>query len=188
MNLFLYFKKHSLLVAEALAAYRDSQFAKARKIARWGLCRYPDDEMFLLILGNIYFVEQNYSDAVKCYQQIQQRNPHNLEVVQNLGEALLRQKKYADAAGVAEQIDDENTALLLRAKIAFEQENYPDAESGFAQYLRHVPNDFWTFNLLSQAAQKNGRYAGGRILSPLIWLMLYMKLLWRRVRILCCRT
>lgn len=158
INLFWHFKKHSALVAEALAAYRDSQYAKAWKIARWGLCRYPDDEMFLLILGNICFVEQNYSDAVKYYRQIQQRSPHNLEAVQNLGEALLRQKKYTDAAVVAEQIDDENIALLLRAKIAFEQENYSDAESGFVQYLQHCPNDFWTFNLLSQASQKNGHY------------------------------
>ena len=158
INFFLRFKKHSVLVAEALLAYQTSDYAKARKLAQIGLRRYAKDEMLLLILGNTCFVEQDYFAAANCYQQILQLNPHNLEALQNLGEALLRQKKYAEAAAVIAQIDNENAALLLRAKLDFEQENYLASESRFRQYLSRNQNDFWSYNLLSQAAQKNGHY------------------------------
>lgn len=147
-------KKKQNPAQEALAAYQREDYSLARKLAGQGVKTAPDDVSLWLILGNVFFIEQDYAQADKYYQKILTLQPGHREALINHGEALLRQKKFAPAAEVAAALSD----ARLMAKIAFEQEDFAAAEDGFSIALQSHRGDFWSWNLLSQAAQKNGHY------------------------------
>lgn len=158
MKLFGCLKKRKDEAAEAAAAYQRGDYTRARILATKGLRKTPDNAALLLLVGNVFYLEQNWAEAEKWYQKILELQPRHQEALINLGEVFLHQQKYEQAAAVSQCLNRQVAGRLLAAKCAFEQEQYAEAEVGFESVLHDEKTDFWTWNLLSQAAQKNGHY------------------------------
>ena len=156
--MFSFFKKHRYTISAALADYQDGNYVAAHLAAEYLLKKNPSDAAVQILMGNLCFVAGAYADAVKYYRCVLQTDSQNQSVLMNLFEALLRQKKYVEAEQIFSCLTEENYAELARAELAFEQENFAAAENGFLKYLQHRQTDFWVWNMLSQAAQKNGNF------------------------------
>ena len=137
-------------------AYQKGDFILARKIAFTELKKNQQNIRSLLIIGNSFYIEGKYENADEYYQEILKQDSKNFDALVNHGEALLRQKKCADAREVVTQIKDTTAGIFLKAKIDFEEEKFQEAQDGFLSVVTQNKFDFWAWNLLSQAAQKNG--------------------------------
>ena len=142
----------------AAEAYQKGDFALAHKLALKTLRKNPQDINSLLIVGNTFYIEGDYARANEYYQKILRQDSKNFEALVNSGEAFLRQKKYAAAKDVSLALKDSPEGIFLKAKIDFEEERFQEAQDGFLYTLKQQPNNFWAWNLLSQAAQKNGDF------------------------------
>ncbi len=142
----------------AAVAYDRGDLSRALKLARKGLRKNPRDTGLMLIAGNVFYVRQDYRQADFWYQKILELQPLHPQAGVNHGEVLLLLGDYQGAAAAAAVLEDKAAAVLLQAKIDFEQENYPRAEAGLSEFLKHDPQHFWGWNLLSQTAQKNAHW------------------------------
>ncbi len=145
------------IAAEAAAAYRREDYASALKIAQMGLQRQPRNQSLLAIAGNCFFVQGEYRTALDFYQKILQDDPHNPEAQINRCEALLFLNQPAEAWSAAQDLPDTPQAQLTRGKIEMAREHYAAAEN-FLTRAAAAGQCFWTYNLLSQAAQKNAHW------------------------------
>ena len=140
----------------SVEAYQKGDFNSARKIAFAEVKKNPQNINSLLVIGNSFYIEGNYEKADEYYQEILKKDSENFEALVNHGEALLRQKKYVEAKKVSQALKDSVAGVFLKAKIDFEEEKYEEAQDGFLSVVKQNKFDFWAWNLLSQAAQKNG--------------------------------
>lgn len=140
-------------------AYQKGDFISARKIAFAEVKKNPQNIDSLLVIGNSFYIEGDYEKADEYYQEILKQDLENFDALVNHGEALLRQKKCADARKVVARIKNTTAGIFLKAKIDFEEEKYKEAQDGFFSVVKRNEADFWAWNLLSQAAQKNGDVA-----------------------------
>lgn len=147
------FKRKKITSEEA---YQKGDFILARKIAFTELKKSKQNIQPLLIIGNSFYIEGNYEKADEYYQEILKQDSENFDALVNHGEALLRQKKCADAREVVARIKNTTAGIFLKAKIDFEEEKFQEAQDGFLSVVMQNKFDFWAWNLLSQAAQKNG--------------------------------
>ncbi len=157
-GVFSIFKKHKRTIADAMAYYQSGDYSAARQAAEYLLDKNSSDAAALLLMGNVCFVNGEYADAAKYYRRLLHDDSQNQEALINLFEALLRQKKYPEAGQIIPLLTDTGYEKLAQGKLAFEQEDFAAAENNIVKYLQNHPADFWTWNLLSQAAQKNGHF------------------------------
>ena len=140
----------------SVEAYQKGDFNSARKIAFAEVKKNSQNINSLLVIGNSFYIEGNYEKADEYYQEILKKDSENFEALVNYGEALLRQKKYVEAEKVSQALKDSVAGVFLKAKIDFEKEKYKEAQDGLLEVVKQNKFDFWAWNLLSQAAQKNG--------------------------------
>ena len=140
----------------SVETYQKGDFISARKIAFAEVKKNPQNINSLLVIGNSFYIEGNYEKADEYYQKILRLDSENFEALVNHGEVLLRQKKYAEAEKFSQVLKDSVAGVFLKAKIDFEEEKYEEAQDGFLSVVKQNKFDFWAWNLLSQAAQKNG--------------------------------
>lgn len=109
--------------------------------------------------GNKHYIAGNYERALKYYGKILKHNPCHLAALCNHTGACLFLKKYDEAAAGAETLvknfPEQACGWSLRGRIWLEKENYAAAVAD----LRHASEldsaDYWNYNYLSQALQKN---------------------------------
>ncbi len=145
-------------VEEANIAYQHENYADAVKIAQKGLKKYPQNIELLLLLANSFYIKNDLSKAEHYYQKILTINPKHYAALVNLADAYLLQKKYDLALQYASKLKNDYYADFTCGKVAFEQEDFVKAEQHFDVAITQNANDFWVWNFLSQAAQKNNNH------------------------------
>ncbi|MBA2654796.1 MAG: tetratricopeptide repeat protein [Gammaproteobacteria bacterium] len=93
----------------------NNQLAKAKQLALEQLKNYPKDWDTMLILGNIYFQENNLNDAKKAAELILQNAPKYTDARLLLIRVFAASKKYEDALQelkVGLKLDPKNQDLL----------------------------------------------------------------------------
>jgi tetratricopeptide (TPR) repeat protein len=123
------------------------------------LCTFAQKEASDVRRGNKEYRKQNYTEAEVDYRRGLEKNKEGYEAHYNLGDALFKQDKYADA-----QTEFETAAKLLDKKTdktryaksmhnigncAFAQEQYDQAVAAYQESLRANPKDDETrYNLV----------------------------------------
>ena len=146
-------------VKEANAAYQQENYSYAAKIAQKGLKKYPQNTELLLLLANSFYVKNDIIKAEKYYQKILNIDSTNYAALVNLAETYILQKKYDLALQYASKLNENYYNYFICGKVAFEQEDFAEAEQYFDVAISKNNNDFWVWNYLSQAAQKNTHYS-----------------------------
>jgi Ca-activated chloride channel homolog len=97
--------------------------------------------------GNQLYVEGKYADAEKEYLDAQVNNPGNSTILYNLGNSLIRQKKYDQAIqalnqaiGKGDKTAQEN-GWYNTGNALFAMEKYKDSADAFIQALKLNPSD-----------------------------------------------
>ena len=101
--------------------------------------------------GNREYKKQNYTEAEVNYRRGLDKNKEGYEAHYNLGDALFKQDKYADAQAEYEMAvklldkekDSERYAKSMHniGNCAFAQQQYDKAVAAFQESLRHNPSD-----------------------------------------------
>ena len=101
--------------------------------------------------GNREYKKQNYTEAEVNYRRGLDKNKDGYEAHYNLGDALFKQDKYADAQAEYEtavklldkEKDSERYAKSMHniGNCAFAQQQYDKAVAAFQESLRHNPSD-----------------------------------------------
>ena len=101
--------------------------------------------------GNREYKKQNYTEAEVNYRRGLDKNKEGYEAHYNLGDALFKQDKYADAQAEYEtavklldkEKDSERYAKSMHniGNCAFAQQQYDKAVAAFQESLRHNPSD-----------------------------------------------
>jgi len=110
--------------------------------------------------GNRLFEQGKYQDAEKAYLDARGDAPEKPELVYNLGNALLKQKKYDQALqSLAQASAKADRGLQAKAwfnsgDALFEMGRYQDAAQAFIQSLRINPGDRDAKNNLELALRK----------------------------------
>ncbi len=101
--------------------------------------------------GNREYKKQNYTEAEVNYRRGLDKNKEGYEAHYNLGDALFKQDKYADAQAEFEtaaklldkEKDGERYAKSMHniGNCAFAQQQYDKAVAAFQESLRHNPSD-----------------------------------------------
>lgn len=146
-------------IKEANIAYHHENYSDAAKIAQKGLKKYPQNTELLLLLANSFYIKNDLSKAEKYYQKIITLDSNHYAALVNLADNCIMQKKYDLAQQYALRLKDSYYADFICGKVAFEQEDFAKAEQHFNVAIAKNNNDFWVWNYLSQAAQKNNHYA-----------------------------
>ncbi len=146
-------------IKEANIAYQYENYSDAAKIAQKGLKKYPQNTELLLLLANSFYIKNDLSKAEKYYQKILTIDTAYYAALVNLADTYLLQKKYDLAQQYASSLKDSYYADFICGKVAFEQEDFAKAEQYFDVAIAKNNNDFWVWNYLSQAAQKNTHYS-----------------------------
>jgi tetratricopeptide (TPR) repeat protein len=100
------------------------------------------DELFLLDLANLYYIQDQKAEAIVRYKQVLDINDKNESALIKLG--MLFQKKCAlEYYQRALKINPKNTTVLLAiANLYFEKiRNYDEAIKYFEKYLKLNPSD-----------------------------------------------
>ncbi len=97
--------------------------------------------------GNRFYNDGKYREAEMAYLEAQADLPDRPELFYNLGNALIRQKKYDLGLQSLRQAEGKGDSTLSAASwfnsgnALFEMDNYQDAAQAFAQVLRIHPSD-----------------------------------------------
>lgn len=126
-------------------------FSVSARCARW------------LQKGNRHYVAGRYERAQVYYQKILRCRPDDLPALCNHANICFFQKKIMAASEAAERLiagfPKQACGWSLRGRVRLEQGEYAAAEADLRQAVKLAPDDFWNWNYLSQALQKNGRGA-----------------------------
>ena len=113
-----------------------------------------------VVRGNESFKQKRFAEAEKSYRKALQKDPNMKEAQFNLGDALFRQKKYADAAAAFQGLQGA-AAKDLQAEsyhnlgnIAMQEKKYEDAVKAYVEALRRKPQDKDTQYNLNYALSK----------------------------------
>jgi len=126
--------------------------------------------------GNRLYADRKYEEAEKAYLEARAREPERPELDYNLGNALLRQKKYDDAAqSLRNAVARADRSLQARSWYNlgnghFEAGRFQDAAQAYVEALKLAPADrdakhnleLARRKLQEQAAQKPDKSGGGQ--------------------------
>jgi tetratricopeptide (TPR) repeat protein len=119
---------------------------------------YGQSEKKAVREGNREFKRSEYMDSEISYRSALDINPTSFKGNFNLGGALYKQQKYADASKQFENLAESNLDPKDKAKVfhnlgnsLFKQENYAESVEAYKNALRFNPNDMETKYNLSQA-------------------------------------
>lgn len=111
--------------------------------------------------GNRLFQQGNYADAEKAYLEAQAESPGRAELLYNLGNSLIKQRKYEAALQSLRQAISKGDRGLQTSSwynagnALFEMGNYSDAAQHYVQALRLNPSDRDAKKNLELALQKS---------------------------------
>ncbi len=113
-----------------------------------------------VVRGNDAFKQKRFAEAEKSYRKALQKDPNLKEAQFNLGDALFRQKKYADAAAAFQGLqgaaakDLQAESFHNLGNIAMQEKKYEDAVKAYVEALRRKPQDKDTQYNLNYALSK----------------------------------
>jgi tetratricopeptide (TPR) repeat protein len=116
------------LMILALEAGGNANPAKALEYQRQLVARYPNDERAHFLLGNGYFGQQQYEQAIEQYRRATEINPGFSGAYNSIGYAYRPLEKYADA------------------------------EVAFKKYIELIPNDPNPYDSYAELLMKTGRF------------------------------
>lgn len=116
------------LMIQALEAGGNAAPAKALGYVRELVAKYPKDERGHFLLGNAYFGQQHYEQAIEQYRQAAAINPRYAPAYNLLGYAYRPLEKYADA------------------------------EVAFKHYIELIPDDPNPYDSYAELLMKTGRF------------------------------
>jgi len=152
------FRSQKYLYEMAYDCYQKQEYSIALKYAQKCIKKAPENVPAILLLANIYYALQNYSQACDLYHQVLDIDSQHLVARINIADIYIIQKKYAQAQDVIKKIEPIRYADFLWGKLYFAQENYALSEEHLYRFLSLEKDNYWAWNLLSQAAQKNKHY------------------------------
>jgi tetratricopeptide (TPR) repeat protein len=97
--------------------------------------------------GNRYFAEGNYEEALKAYLEAQAQERDRPELLYNVGNTFIRQKKYEQALQSLRQVTSKGDKKIQAAgwfnagNALFENGNFGDSAQAYIQSLRLNPAD-----------------------------------------------
>jgi Ca-activated chloride channel homolog len=97
--------------------------------------------------GNQFYTQGRYADAEKKYLDAQVNNPGNSTILYNLGNALIRQKKYDQAIQALNQAIEKGDKTTKEnswynaGNALFDMEKFKDSADAFIQALKLNPAD-----------------------------------------------
>lgn len=113
-----------------------------------------------VVRGNEAFKQKRFAEAEKSYRKALRKDPTMKEAQFNLGDALFRQKKYADAAAAFQGLqgaaakDLQAESFHNLGNIAMQEKKYEDAVKAYVEALRRKPQDKDTQYNLNYALSK----------------------------------
>jgi tetratricopeptide (TPR) repeat protein len=116
------------LMIQIAEAGGNAQPKKALELAQDLVAKYPDDERAHFILGNQWFGQQDYDQAISEYQKAIAINPEFSGAYNSMGYTYRPMKKYAEA------------------------------EQAFKKYIELIPNDPNPYDSYAELLMKTGRF------------------------------
>ncbi len=149
-------------IDKAIELYEQGNLKKARSLCLRLLEKDADNSHVLITLGNIFYVQNDYSVAEKYYQKAADVSPFSYPALVNLANSLYEQKKYAAAAEYARRAaeckSDEKLAYIILGNSYQELEDYDSAVKALTAAAKLDPSDSWIYNYLSQGYLKQQNY------------------------------
>jgi len=122
---------------EILTACFNEEWDEAIELAQQAIAKYPNDERYYHILGEIYSEQGDYPQAIDISNRILQINPQDVSTLGNLSFYYLFVKEYKTAEQMAKKaLDIDETKLWIQANLATAlllQDQYEAAESIFLE-------------------------------------------------------
>lgn len=117
----------------------------------------------LINLGNTAFIDGNYDEAIKLYNQVLAADENSSLPLVNLANAYFTIKEYAKAIDYAKKtlaIDSSSQlALIVLGNSYLAVEQLEDSLFYLQEALKCDSTDIWLLNSLSQVYQKMGHYS-----------------------------
>lgn len=114
-------------------------------------------------IGNDFYKQKRYSDAVKYYSDALDKNPALNVAFVNYGLALIELRRFKEAEtqlNKAQRIDPQNTIVLSAlGYLSYQEGNYKQAADWLEQSVKVNPYNPDTFFNLGIALQKDHRYS-----------------------------
>ncbi|GHT69840.1 tetratricopeptide repeat family protein [Bacteroidia bacterium] len=106
-------------------------------------------------MGNAYYQQENYTQAIKCYQKGVEIDPNDAKAYYNMGNAYRQQENYAQAIKCyqeAIEIDPNDAAAYYSMGYTYaRQENYTQAIKCYQKAIEIKPDFAWVYNSMGYA-------------------------------------
>ena len=155
----LYSEEVQSLLAQADIHFRKGEMKLAEDLYVQAAAKDPRCSKAYSRLGVIYLEQgENFEDAEAAFRQALKIEPHNGNILNNLGLVLYHQDKYADAIRQFEQSvrqDEFNASRHANLGMAYmAMRQYAKAESSFKKALKLAPNELEYKDLLNESIEK----------------------------------
>lgn len=137
-----------------------NQYEKAKEEIRKFLKRFPQDYILYEMLGNVYFYQQDYENALKPYEKSIEIEKNNATALRQVGHIYLIKKEYNKARSFLGQALKINPQLkeiyYLLALIEEENGALANAVDYYKKELENNPRDYKASYNLAEDLRKMG--------------------------------
>lgn len=149
-------------IDKALNAYEKGEYEKSYALCCELLKSDSQNTCVLITIGNIFYMQNKYAEAVKYYEKAIDVDSKNYSALINLANSCYEIKQFSKAiryAKIASEIyPKEKLSYTIMGNSYSELEGYEASINCFMKALSIDPYDAWLYNYISQSYQKNGNY------------------------------
>ena len=149
-------------IDKALNAYEKGEYEKSYALCKDLLKSDSQNTCLLITIGNIFYMQNKYSEATKYYERAIQIDSKNYSALINLANSCYEIKQFSKAIHYAEVASEiypkEKLSYTIMGNAYGELEEYDAAIECFMKALSIDAYDAWLYNYISQNYQKNGNY------------------------------
>ena len=147
-------------IKKCMDSYACGKYKTAENLCRHILKKQPQNKNMELTLGNIYFLQKKYDEALKIYQNLWQKDKDSFALNINLANVFLEKKDYTEAekfAEIALRQDSQNEQCIQILGLSLLEQNKPQkAIKIFAEAISNKTKNAWIYNYISQCYQQMG--------------------------------
>ncbi len=148
---------------QAFELYNAGRLEESENLSRQVLSEQGENYGALINLGNIKYLQKNWSSAADFYQRALKCRPGDSVALINLANTSLEQKNFALAVRCADAVPLKDSlhaqSMAVKGEAAMGSENFAEAARCFKEALKEDKNNFWYYNYLGQALQKEGAFS-----------------------------
>ncbi len=143
--------------------YNNGDYQKSSELSLQVLAKDPKNYTALINLGNVYFLQKKYKEAILYYNRARHIKPQDSIVLINMGLVCYECSKFSKSKIFLQKVlkkDSYNqNALTIIGQIYLEEEKYSKAIKSFKTALKHNPQDVWLHSYLGRSLQKSKNFS-----------------------------